>query len=362
MAPEISLDKYVQRKVKRGREYFFFRKVIDQKEFRRPLPHPFLDGYRTAYESAWLECFGVPVEIKTSGKSVADLCAGYQRHYIASQGKAPPYYKLRALNLLREKWAMFEAFEIKPLHMQALYDSMCDKPQVANRLFDEVSVVFQWGIPRGFTDINAAKAIERVTAGESYEPWPTWAIEKFISEAQWHICRAFLVALYTGQRRADVLKMRFCDIENGVWNLRKQGKTGNDVPIPLHPIVQDIVDDEWQWGKAQKVVDLKRPVLRNSRGQAWKSGFGASWRKEVIRLDLDKVTPRLTYHGLRTTNATIIASAIAKSPEMFGGIERVQSLLGHHSKAMSEHYARRAEREHMNADSIILIPEFGNRK
>ena len=359
MAPDIRLDKYVQRKISKGHEYFFFRKVIDKKEFRSPLPHPFLDGYRAAYEAAWLECFGVPVEIKTSGKSVADLCTGYERHFTASKKKALPYYKDRALKLLIDKWANFEAADIKPLHMQALYDSLCSKPQVANRIFDEISTTFHWGIPRGFSDQNHARDIQRMEVGESYEPWPTWAIEKFISQAKWHLCRAFLVALYTGQRRGDVLNMRFSDIEDGVWNLRRQGKTGNDVPIPLHPIVQGIVDDEWQWGIEQKIVDLKRPVLRNSLGKPWKTGFGASWRKEIIRLNLHEETPRLTYHGLRTTNATIIASAIAKSPEMFGGIEHVQSLLGHHSKAMSEHYARRAQHEQMNSDSIVLMPNFG---
>lgn len=362
MAPSIRLDKYAQRKLKKGCEYFFFRKVIDQKEFRRPLPHPFMDGYRVTYEQAWFECFGVPVEIKTSGTSVADLCTGYERYYTTAKRQVLPYYKNRALTLLKEKWARFEAADIKPIHMQALYDSLCSKPQVANRLFDEISVIFQWGIPRGMVQSNGVRAIERTTVGESYEPWPTWAIEKFIAESHLHLCRAFLVALYTGQRWDDVLKLKFGDIENGVWNLRHQGKTGNDVPIPLHPIVQDIVEDEWKWGKEQKIVDLNRPVLRNSFGKPWKSGFGASWNRELARLDLKAVKPRLTYHGLRTTNATIIASTIAKSPDLFGGIERVQSLLGHHSKAMSKHYARRAKQEQMNASSVVLLPDFGNRR
>jgi len=359
MAADIRLDKYVQAKTSKGRQYFFFRKVTEGKEFRRPLPHPFDDGYRASYQAAWLECFGVPIEIETSGNSVADLCAGYGRHYETAKRKALPYYKKRASDILTQKWGAFEAAEIRPVHMQALYDSLCDKPQVANRLFDDISAIWQWGIPRGMTDANHAKTIERVKTGDSYEPWPTWAIEKFIAESQWHICRAFLVALYTGQRRADVLAMKFGDVENGVWNLRRQGKTKNDVPIPLHPIVAGIVEDEWQWGAKQKIVDINRPILRTSRGTPWKTGFGASWRKEIIRLKLHKVEPRLTYHGLRTTNATIIASAIAKSPELFGGIERVQSLLGHHSKAMSAHYARRAEQEHMNNESVVLLPSFG---
>ncbi len=370
MAPSIELDDYVQRKVKRGKEYFYFRKVVEQNEFRRPLPHPFADGYKHAYESAWMDCFGVPVEIKSSGTSIADLCCRYRQHYLTSKKAGElPYYKNRALELLKSKWARFETSDIKPIHMQALYDQLCDKPQVANRLFDDISATFQWAIPRGFTEINPAMAVDRIDAGESYEPWPIKAIEVFIAKAQWHLCRAFLVALYTGQRRGDILSMRFRDIEGDVWNL-KQGKSGNRVPVPLHPIVASIVADEWEWGTGQGIIDRSRPVLRNTRNQPWGKGFGASWRKEMIRLELRPKTladmpegeARLTYHGLRTTNATIIASEVAKHPEKFGGIDRVQSLLGHHSKRMSEHYARRAEQEHLNADSVVLIPDFGNRQ
>ncbi|MFT7060026.1 MAG: hypothetical protein ACJASV_002542, partial [Pseudorhodobacter sp.] len=58
---------------------------------------------------------------------------------------------------------------------------------------------------------------------------------------------------------------------------------------------------------------------------------------------------------------TLIASTVAKKPELFGGIARVKSMLGHMSAKMAAHYARRAEAEHMNAETMLLLPEIGNR-
>ncbi|MBE9636286.1 hypothetical protein IQ782_05485 [Salipiger pacificus] len=105
----------------------------------------------------------------------------------------------------------------------------------------------------------------------------------------------------------------------------------------------------------------------NSRGKPWGKGFGASWTKELIRLKLrphsvEEIEAghfRPTFHGLRTTHATVIANTVARNPELFGGIQRVQAMLGHLSERMSKHYARCAEVEHMNRETVLLLPDFG---
>ena len=149
------------------------------------------------------------------------------------------------------------------------------------------------------------------------------------------------------------------------WYLQ-QGKTGNPTPIPLHPVVPSILDMERASRRKAGVVDPRRPLLTSSRGRPWtSSGFGASWRTELIRLKLrpdrkdkyEKGAFAPTFHGLRHTNATQIVNAVARNPKVFGGIQRVKSMLGHLSKKMAKHYARRAEVEHMNAETLLLIPE-----
>ncbi len=57
----------------------------------------------------------------------------------------------------------------------------------------------------------------------------------------------------------------------------------------------------------------------------------------------------------------MVANAIARNPDIFGGIDRVKSMLGHLSERMAKHYTRRAKGEHMNAATMLLIPDIRNR-
>lgn len=362
----MSLDKYVQAKKAHGRLYYFFRKVkvIDGKrrEFIRRLPYPLDDGYRAAYRDAWRECFGVDFDILDIEKSIGQLCRQHTDPACPAFSKlsaASKKCRIRAAGILTGRLGDFLAADIKPIHMQALYDQLAKKPRAANRNFDDISAIFAWGIPRGFVDTNPARTIERITVRSHYEPWPAWALARMVEQGHPHILRVFLLCFYTGQRRADVLQLCDAEIRGDTWH-KRQGKTGNVVPVPLHPVALAILDQERARQRADAILDAHRPLLTNSRGEPWASGFGATWARELKRLDLRGVTPRLTLHGLRTTNATIVASEIAKRPDLYGSIEHVKSMLGHLSRGMSEHYARRAIQEQSNNESVLLLPHFGN--
>lgn len=370
MAADLRLEKYVQRKVRAGREFFYFRIVRDGTEQRQPLPHPFSAEYRAAYDAAHRTVFGrAPGE----AESPTGIAAMVRQHRASERyKKLPPASKnLRdmALTLMGDRWGAFEAAAIRPIHVQALYDSLADRPATANRRLDDISAVFAWSRPRGFVDANPCSRIDRVQSEGSYEPWPEDALQTLITNGKQEIVKVALVAIYTGQRRGDVvLRLSDSSIDGGTWYLQ-QGKTGTAVPIPLHPVVLSILDIERATRRKAGVVDPRRPLLTNSRGQPWtSSGFGASWRTELIRLNLRPARKdeyedgafAPTFHGLRHTNATQIANAVARNPDVFGGIQRVKSMLGHLSEKMARHYARRAEVEHMNAETLLLIPEIGS--
>lgn len=371
MAADLRLEEYVQRKLNRAREYFYFRVVRAGVETRIPLPHPFSAEYRAAYDAAYKTVFGIGQNDLASPTSIAELV----RQHRASEKykRLPPASKSGrnlALDLMMERWGKFEASAIRPIHVQALYDSISERPATANRRLDDISSVFGWGRTRGFADLNPCRKIERVESDGSYEPWPEAELATLIEKGKPEIVKVVLAAVYTSQRRGDVL-LRLYDhvIDGGVWYLA-QGKTGTQVPVPLHPVVLAIIETERAMRRKAAIVDPKRPLLTNSRGQPWTpSGFGASWTKELIRLKLrpDTVAEyadgafQPTFHGLRHTNATMIANAVARNPDLFGGIDRVKSMLGHLSDRMAKHYMRRANVEHMNAATMLLIPEIGNR-
>lgn len=370
MAADVRLERYVQRKIRAGREFFYFRVVRAGKETRTPLPHPFSAEYRTAYDAAHRAVFGSAPGAAESPTGVAAMTR--QHRESEKYKKLPSASKtLRnlALALMDERWGKFEAAAIRPIHVQALYDSLAARPATANRRLDDISAVFGWGKPRGFVDANPCSRIERVQSEGTYEPWPEEALEKLLSEGKPEIVKVALAAVYTGQRRGDVTQ-RLTDhsIDGGTWYLQ-QGKTGNAVPVPLHPVVLAILEIERAARRKAGMVDPRRPLLTNSRGKPWTtSGFGASWRTELIRLGLrparndeyEEGAFAPTFHGLRHTNATQIATAVARNAEVFGGIQRVKAMLGHLSEKMARHYARRAEVEHMNTETLLLIPEIGN--
>ncbi|KQI68729.1 hypothetical protein AN189_07480 [Loktanella sp. 3ANDIMAR09] len=370
MAADLTLEAYVQRKKRGAREYFYFRVVRDGKETRLPLPHPFSADYRAAYDAAHRQVFGSAPGDFDSPTGVRALVkahrasARYER--LPKQSKTIREY---ALTLIDDRWGDFEARDIRPIHVQALYDTLAARPASANRRLDDISAIFGWGIPRGFVDENPCRGVERVQSTDSYEPWPDAALTILMEQGLPHIVRPALVATYTGQRRGDVLK-QFCDhqIDGATWYL-KQGKTQNEVPVPLHPVVLALAESERAARRAAAVVDPKRPLLTNSKGDVWTdSGYGASWRTELIRLglrpekndDYEDGQFRPTFHGLRHTTATMIANAVARNPDLFGGIGRVKTMLDHLSERMAAHYARRAEVEHMNAETILLLPDIGN--
>lgn len=54
--------------------------------------------------------------------------------------------------------------------------------------------------------------------------------------------RAVLLARYTGQRQADVLRMSPSDIEDGGINVVQQ-KTGKELWVPLHAGLRYVLED-----------------------------------------------------------------------------------------------------------------------
>lgn len=361
MPADISLEKYVQRKKSRGKLYYYFRVVRgDDTEFRRRLPHPFDNNYRAAYDNAHAECFGHPPLDMSDPNGFAALISQHKAHgKYKNLSKNSRYLRDQACDLLLSTFGDFLPTRIRPLHMQALYDKMSDRPATANRRLDDMSAVFAWGRPRGFCDANPCARIERLHSEGSYEPWPMDALETLFTKGKPEIVQAALAAIYTGQRRNDCLT-QLCpaQITDGVWTVQ-QGKTRTTVPVPLHPVILAMLETHNEDMRRSNRIDPNLPILKTSRGTPWKTGFGASWSKEMARLKLHAHQPRLTFHGFRTTNATLIANAVAKNPELFGGLERVQAMLGHLSSRMSKHYARRAITEQKNAESILLLPDFG---
>jgi len=118
---------------------------------------------------------------------------------------------------------------------------------------------------------------------------------QFLKLAPKHLQLPILLALWTGQRQGDLLRLPWSAYDGKHIRLR-QGKTKTRIPpIPVGRRLKVALD------AMQKQGPL---ILTNSEGQPWTSdGFRASWRKACKRAGITD----LTFHDLRGTAVSRLA-------------------------------------------------------
>ncbi len=122
------------------------------------------------------------------------------------------------------------------------------------------------------------------------------------------------LALWTGQRQGDLLKLSWTQVRDG-WLVLRQGKTKARVGIPLTGTFGAIVEG---------IPKRATTILTNSRGLPWtESGFRASWSKAFNETGLSD----LHFNDLRGTAVVNLADAKCSIPE-------IASITGHKLKSV----------------------------
>lgn len=157
---------------------------------------------------------------------------------------------------------------------------------------------------RGKIDVNPCERGGRIyTADRSDRIWTAEDEAAFYRLAPPHLHLALRLALWTGQRQGDLLRLPWSAFDGTHIRLR-QGKTGRRVTIPVGaPLAADLA-----------ATKRRGPlVLATMEGRAWTSdGFGASWRKACARAGIEGVT----FHDLRGSAVTRLALAGCTEPEI----------------------------------------------
>ena len=116
----------------------------------------------------------------------------------------------------------------------------------------------------------------------------------FFERAPAHLHLPLLLALWTGQRQGDLLRLPWSAYDGSHIRLR-QGKGGARVVIPVGAPLKAALN-----GAAKRSTI----ILTNSDGKPWSSdGFRASWRKASQRVGITD----LTFHDLRGSAVTRLA-------------------------------------------------------
>jgi integrase len=127
--------------------------------------------------------------------------------------------------------------------------------------------------------------------GRNEKVWTAVDEAAFLARAPAHLHLPLLLALWTGQRQGDLLRLPWSGYDGTHIRLR-QGKTGARVVIPVGTPLKSALD------AAAKRSPI---ILVNSEGAPWTSdGFRASWGKACKAVGITD----LTFHDLRGTAVT----------------------------------------------------------
>ncbi|MFG1401985.1 tyrosine-type recombinase/integrase [Xanthobacter sediminis] len=201
-------------------------------------------------------------------------------------------------------------------------------------------------LDRGRIESNPCERGGRIYRPDRSEKvWSAADEQRFLEHAPPHLHLAILLAIWTGQRQGDLLKLAWSNYDGATITLR-QGKTGRRVTIPVGEPLKIALDVE----REKKRGAL---ILLTMDGTSWTDGgFRASWRKACAKA---KVID-LTFHDLRGTAVTRLAVAGCTVPE-------IASLTGHSLKdveaILDAHYL---SRDRALAQSAIAKLEKGSQK
>lgn len=261
------------------------------------------------------------------GRSFAALIGSYKRSTrfarLAPRTKSD-YDKV--LGFIAERLGKLPADRMRRVDVVRMRDANAGSPRFATYAVQVLRILFEHARDIGWRDDNPAKGVGAVpSAGSERKPWPPELVEAYRATAQGRALLIFELALGTGQRIGDVLRMRWNQIEAGGIHVR-QGKTAAPLWIPFTPRLAAILDMTPRYGLTIVTGRAGRPLSYRQAAHAV-----MQVRKAIGAEGFD-------LHGLRHTAASELAAAGCTD-------EQIQAITGHTTTAMVRLYAGAARQK-----------------
>jgi integrase len=167
----------------------------------------------------------------------------------------------------------------------------------ADYAYSTLSRILSWAQKRRLiTENPCAKGGKLYHGTRINKIWDDEDIARFLRTAPPNLRLAMLLAINTGQRQGDLLRLPWSAYDGTAIKLR-QRKTGAYVPIPVTDELKAALD----------AAPRKSPImLTNSDNKPWsESGFQGAWGKATMRAGIRG----LTFHDLRGTAVVTLARA-----------------------------------------------------
>lgn len=286
----------------------------------KPLPGdedaPFSKG-SPAFMRAYNAAIEAPRKARVAG-TLQSLIDGYQRS--PSFGALGPrtksdylkhITKIEAAQLVKNGPA-FSTYPLEAVNDPKIRRRLLDwrdkmgerSPRQADATFGVLRIILEWGRDRGMLAHNHATRPKKLYKNDrSDKLWLPEQIAAFRAVASPSILLAFELALATGQRKGDLLKLGWSSYDGDRLRFR-QGKKNRLVDMRVTVHLKKILDAERKQAKCATILSHNgKPWVINKQGQP--IHFDHLWRKTILAAGLDG----LHMHDLRGTACTKLAEA-----------------------------------------------------
>lgn len=222
-----------------------------------------------------------------------------------------------------------------------------------NRL-SVISAMLTWAKENGQVFSNHIAGFRRLhSVDRSDLIWLPEHIQAFMHTAPIELQRALILALHTGQRQGDLLRLAWGNYDGSLISLRqgktaRQGKAGRKVEIPCTQALRKMLDG---------IDRTTAVVLTTKTGQPWKARyFKAQWEAASKKAGITG----LHFHDLRGTAITMLAEAGCTTPQ-------IAAITGHSLKTVTTILDKYLARTRVLAGEAVMLfqnaksTEFANR-
>jgi integrase len=205
---------------------------------------------------------------------------------------------------------------------KAWRDRFANTPRKADYAWSTLSRILSFGKDRGLIATNPCEGGGRLySADRTDKVWRDDDVEAFLASAPSELSLAMMLALWTGQRQGDLLRLAWSGYDGSHIRLR-QSKTGRRVTIPAGEPLRLLLD---------RTARRSPMILTTIRGKPWTSdGFRTSWSKACVKAGITG----LTFHDLRGSAVVRLALADATVPQIATftghGLRDVEAILDAH--------------------------------
>jgi integrase len=324
---------------------YFYHRATGRRLAGIPGSAEFLRDYAAAEESQLVRhagTFNGLIRDYTTSPDFAKRAVSTQKEYKRMLAKAEVEFGLMPLKALEDPRIRKDF-----LLWRADVAETSGEREADNRL-SVISAMLTWGRDNGrvfSTHISGFKRLHK--ADRSDLIWLPAHVNAFMDVAPLEIQRALILALHTGQRQGDLLRLSWNNYDGSAISIR-QGKGGRRVEIPCTVALKRMLDS---------IEHDAAVVLTTKTGLPWKARyFKAQWEAASKVAGIED----LHFHDLRGTAVTMLAEAGCTVPQ-------IASITGHSLKSVDGILDKYLARTRALASSAVAIfenaksSEFANR-